>query len=67
MNRIEKRQYIRNIKSKKGLQKKSTKGVFGKLPQYIIDLREKRKNNQKLGTNVKNCQNMTVSDKKEVE
>ena len=46
MNRQEKRQYIRNMKAKKGLKKKRTKGASGKLPQYILD-EKKRKRDKK--------------------
>lgn len=47
MNRTEKRATLRILKRKKGLQKKTTKGASGKLPQYIIDDR-KSKSDKKL-------------------
>lgn len=40
MNRIQKRAFIRNMKSKKGLKKKRTKGAFGRLPPYIAEDRK---------------------------
>jgi len=39
MNRVEKRAYIHNTKRLKGLNKKRTKGAFGKLPQHIAEER----------------------------
>ncbi len=42
MNRVQKRQYIRNIKHKKGLQKKHQKGAFGQLPPYLKEYKFER-------------------------
>jgi len=79
MNRIQKRAFIRNIKGRKGLQKKATKGAFGKLPQHLADERV-RKIKQMIEKTMKeelakktendpkieeNGQKATVSDQKE--
>ena len=42
MNRIEKRNLIHKFKKAKGLQKKKTKGSFGRLPEYIMDNRKNK-------------------------
>lgn len=42
MNRIEKRRIIHNLKSSKGLQKKHTKGAFGRPSEYEMAWRKEQ-------------------------
>lgn len=42
MNRIQKRAFIRNMGSDKGLRKKHTKGAFGRPPKFEMEDRKRK-------------------------
>ena len=50
MNRIEKRKFIHNIKRKKGLRKKHTKGAFGAKPAYLKENKPQDTENKEVTT-----------------
>ena len=72
MNRVENRNLIHKFKKVKGLQKKKTKGSFGRLPEYVMDNKKnkalKKKNtepieNKEVTKSVVSVENNAVKEK----
>ena len=66
MNRIQKRAFIHNIKSKKGLKKKHTKGAFGRPPEYEMEWRKAQFEKKARKYAEKQLKNTETTENKEV-